>query len=217
MGSGKTNLVSAVIDASLDDRKQGISAAPILYYYCGDQEGSSGRCDPRDVMRSLLRQLSVADDGTCTIAEQVHLEFKRRQAEAKVYLGTMGKLEPHECTRWITELLRNDQALIIIDAIDEVETSDRHLLLRELVALRDDPTCTVKLFLSSRDDTNISHWLEGTPEVCLQTRLTRDDMRLFVHRCVSLAITNRCLLNGKVDNYLQLELEKSLLDGADGM
>ncbi|KAF2819885.1 hypothetical protein CC86DRAFT_248167, partial [Ophiobolus disseminans] len=73
------------------------------------------------------------------------------------------------------------------------------------------------LFFSSRDDANISHWLEGTPELCLQVDLARDDMQLFVHHCVSLAITNKQLLNGKVDASLQLKMEKYLFDRADGM
>jgi hypothetical protein len=217
MGSGKTNLVSAVVDAAMEDRTQGVSAAPILYYYCGDQEGSGGKCDPQDVMRSLLRQLSVKEDGSCEIVEQVLLEFQRRQAIAKSHMGPMGKLEPSECTRWIIELLRTDQVFIIIDAIDEIHVSDRHLLLKELIALRDSTTANVKIFLSSRDDTNLSQWLDGIPDIRMQTTSTRDDMHLFVHHRVSMAIANKQILDGVVDSDLQFALENYLLDRADGM
>jgi hypothetical protein len=217
MGSGKTNLVSAVVDAAMEDQTQGLSAAPILYYYCADQEGSGGRCDPQDVMRSLLRQLSVKDDGSCEIVEQMLFEFQRRQAIAKSHMGSLDKLESSEYTRWIIELLRTYQAFIIIDAIDEIDVSDRHPLLKELITLRDSQYASVKIFLSSRDDTNLSQWLEGTPEIRLQTMSTRDDMQLFVRHNVSMAIANKQLLDGVVDTGLQLELEKYLLDRADGM
>jgi len=214
LGSGKTNLMSTVIDDSL----QGTSVQSfVLYYYCGDTQGHGGRCDAKDVMRSLLRQLTVKNEETFEIVEQVHLEFKRREARGKVGMGTMDKLEPHECTHWIAELLQTDEVTIIIDAIDEIDVADRHLLLNELLVLRDDPARVVKMLLSSRDDTNISQWLEGAKELRLQASLTQADMQHFVVHCVSTAINNKHLLDGKEDLPLQSKLESYLLDRADGM
>jgi hypothetical protein len=154
LGSGKTNLVSAAIDESLSNTHA--QASPVLYYYCGDNKGHGGRCDAKDVMRSLLRQLTVKNEATFEIFEQVHLEFRRREARGKVSMGKVDALEPHECTHWIAELLQNDTAIIIIDAIDEVDVADRHLLLKELISPRDDSACVLKILLSSRDDTNLS-------------------------------------------------------------
>jgi hypothetical protein len=216
LGSGKTNLVSAVIDESLLQSAQA-QASPVLYYYCGDVKGHGGRCDAKDVMRSLLRQLTVKNDDTFEIVEQVHLEFKRREARGKVGMGKVDALEPEECTHWITELLQSDQATIIIDAIDEIDVADRHLLLRELITLRDDPARILKIFVSSRDDTNLSQWLKGVTEIRLQASLTQTDMHNFIGHCVSSAIDNKQLLDGLVDSALQSELESYFLDRASGM
>jgi hypothetical protein len=214
LGSGKTNLISAVID----DLLQGTNAqSPILYYYCDDIKGHGGRCDAKDVMRSLLRQLAVKNEGTFEIFEQVHLEFKRREARGKVGMGDVDKLEPHECTQWITEVLATDQAIIIIDAVDEIEVADRHLLLKELIVLRDDSTRVVKILLSSRDDTNLSQWLKGATELPLQASLTRVDMQHFIGHCVSTAIDSKHLHDGVVPSAFRSELESYFLDRADGM
>jgi hypothetical protein len=214
LGSGKTNLISAVIDDSL----QGTNAQPpVLYYYCGDIKGHGGRCDAKDVMRSLLRQLTVKNEDTFEIVEQVHLEFKRREARGKIGMGNVDRLEPHECTHWIAELLQTDQATIIIDAIDEIDVADRHLLLKELIALRDDSARVMKMLLSSRDDTNLSQWLEGATELRLRASLTQTDMQHFIGHCVSTAVDNKHLLDGMVDSSFRLELESYFLNRADGM
>jgi hypothetical protein len=168
-------------------------------------------------MRSLLRQLTVKNEATFEIVEQVHLEFKRREARGKGSMGNVDALEPHECTHWIAELLQTDTATIIIDAIDEIDVADRHHLLKELIALRDDSDRVIKILLSSRDDTNLSQWLEGATEICLQASLTQADMQNFIGHCVSSAIDNKHLLDGMVDSALQSELESYFQDRANGM
>jgi hypothetical protein len=214
LGSGKTNLISAAVDDSL----HGTSVqSPVLYYYCGDTKGYGGRRDAKDVMRSLLRQLTVKNEETFEIVEQVHLEFRRREARGKVGMGNVDKLEPHECTHWIAEILQSDEATIIIDAIDEIDVTDRHLLLKELIALRDDSGRVTKMLLSSRDDTNLTQWLEGATELRLQASLTEADMERFIGHCVSTAVDNKHLLDGRVDSLFQSQLESYLLDRADGM
>jgi hypothetical protein len=214
LGSGKTNLISAVIDDSLQSTN---AQSPVLYYYCGDIKGHGGRCDAKDVMRSLLRQLTVKNEETFEIVEQVHLEFRRREARGKVGMGDVDKLEPHECTHWIAQLLQTDEVIIIIDAIDEIDVTDRHLLLKELIALRDDSGRVTKMMLSSRDDTNLAQWLEGSTELRLQASLTQADMQSFIRHCVSMAVENKHLLDGGVDPLFQSELESYLLYRAVGM
>ncbi|CAN9314042.1 unnamed protein product [Alternaria alternata] len=214
LGSGKTNLISAVIDDSLQSTDV---QSPVLYYYCGDAKGHGGRCDAKDVMRSLLRQLTVKNEDNFEIVEQVHLEFRRREARGKVGTGDVDKLEPYECTHWIAQLLQTDEVIIIIDAIDEIDVTYRHLLLKELTTLRDDSARVTKILLSSRDDTNLGQWLEGATELHLQASLTQADMQHFVNHCVSTAIENKHLLDSRVDPLFQSELESYFLDRADGM
>jgi hypothetical protein len=135
LGSGKISFVSTVVDDYMMQKQHGVSAAPVLYYYCGDVQGKSGTCDPRDIMRSLLRQLSVKNEETHEIVEQIHLEFKRREAYSTIGMSLVDKLEPHECTHWMKELLHDCATVIIIDAIDEIQVANRHLLLKELIRL----------------------------------------------------------------------------------
>jgi hypothetical protein len=82
----------------------------VLYYYCDDNKGHGGRCDAKDVMRSLLMELTVKNEDTFEIIEQVHLEFKRREVWGKVGMRNVDKLESHECTHWIDELFQTNEA-----------------------------------------------------------------------------------------------------------
>jgi hypothetical protein len=75
----------------------------------------------------------------------------------------------------------------------------------------------VKIFLSSRDDTNLSQWLEGATELRLQVEMTQNDMHRFVNHCVSSAISNKQLVDGVVDIGLQAKLESYLLARAGRM
>lgn len=60
-GSGKSNICSAVIDSHLARGQQANApAAPVAYYYCVSCDFEPERAKPDDVMRSILRQLTVS-------------------------------------------------------------------------------------------------------------------------------------------------------------
>jgi hypothetical protein len=88
-----------------------------------------------------------------------------------------------------------------------VAIGDRRLLLKELIALRDDSARAMKILLSSRDNINLAQWLEGATELRLQASLTQADIQHFIGHCVSTAVDNKHPLDGAVDSCLRSQLE----------
>ncbi len=216
-GSGKTTIVSAVIDAFLREHSINQLSAPIAYFYCGDSRFGRAWADPDEIMRSLTRQFAVADRENMKVHEQAFLEYSRREAEAKVDGFEMPKLRSGECAKLLLDLLGANPSVIIVDGVDEVEEHRRHELLNALIKLRDESTSVVKIFLSSRDNSNI---FAGVPDALMlrvQDVDTRSDMEVYVRHCVSSAIETRNLLNGCVSAELREDLISFLLDRAGEM
>lgn len=216
-GRGKTNLVSAVVDTCHDEKRKNTLAAPVAYFYCADEVGRGG-ADPDEIMRSLTRQLAVIDRTNYIVHEQVSLEYERRAAEAKLDgFEVVPKLRSVECTDRILNILGSNPATIVIDGVDEVERAGRHILLESLIRIRDESPSVIKIFLSSRDDSNIFAHLPDAVMLRVQEADTRNDMELFVKHRVNAAILSRDLLDGSVSKSLQDNLVSYLLDRAGEM
>ncbi|KAK2784599.1 hypothetical protein FQN53_008426 [Emmonsiellopsis sp. PD_33] len=216
-GCGKTSLVSAVVDAFLDEKNKNPLAAPVMYFYCGDSRVGRGRADPDEIMRSLIRQLAVIDKTEHKVHEEIQIDYERREALAKLDGFEVPWLRSSDCADLILKILGNNPATIVIDGVDEVEQHRRHTLLESLIRVRDESSSVIKIFLSSRDDSNIFARLPDAVMLRVQETNTRQDMELFVKYRVSTAIKNRNLLDGNVPPSLEDGLVKFLLDRAGEM
>lgn len=75
----------------------------------------------------------------------------------------------------------------------------------------------MKVFVTSRDDSNIHALLPNALAVRIQKGHVNQDMNEFVHREVSMAIQNRRMLNGIVSESLKEALTSVLIAGAGEM
>ncbi|KAK2774275.1 hypothetical protein FQN52_004300 [Onygenales sp. PD_12] len=216
-GCGKTSLVSAVVDAFLDEKNKNPLAAPLMYFYCGDSRVGRGRADPDEIMRSLIRQLAVIDKTEHKVHEEIQIDYERREALAKLDGFEVPWLRSSDCADLILKILGNNPATIVIDGVDEVEQHRRHTLLESLIRVRDESSSVIKIFVSSRDDSNIFARLPDAAMLRVQETNTRQDMELFVKYRVSTAIKNRNLLDGNVPPSLEDGLVRFLLDRAGEM
>ncbi|GKZ48065.1 hypothetical protein AbraIFM66951_011816 [Aspergillus brasiliensis] len=216
-GSGKTYLTASVIDAFLAEHSLNTRSAPIAYFYCGDSRFGKKWADPVELMRTLVRQFAVVDKTKLRIHEAVSLEYERREAEAKLDGFDIPKLQCDECANLILGILGANPAVIIADGIDEIEEYRRHEFFDAINRIRDESASVVKVFLSSRDDSNIFAALPDAMTVHVQEVDTRPDMELYVRHCVSTAVSTRNLLNGCVPDGLQQQVISFLLDKAGEM
>ncbi|KAJ6180539.1 hypothetical protein N7519_011000 [Penicillium mononematosum] len=216
-GSGKTCLTSAVVDNYLREHTLNSLSAPMAYFYCGDSRLGRSWADPDEVMRSLTRQFAIVDRERLKVHESITLEYARREAEAKLDGFEKPRLRATECTDLILNILGANPAVIIVDGVDEVEEHRRHELLNELIRIRDESASVVKVFLSSRENSNVMAVLQDASMLRVQDTDTRQDMEVFVEHCVSTSISARNLLDGNVSDDLRHKLTQFLLNRAGEM
>ncbi|KAH9892086.1 hypothetical protein F4778DRAFT_323682 [Xylariomycetidae sp. FL2044] len=107
-GSGKTNLVSIVIDDLLSRARQ--DTTPCAYFYFDYQNQDTQ--DPGSILRCLLRQLT-----------QPMISIPKSVSDLYDRLGERGDAMPlHECERIIVELAKTSRGLyLVFDALDECD------------------------------------------------------------------------------------------------
>ena len=213
-GSGKSSLASAIVDSFLLDAASQTSPAPIAYFYCTKTVAESMRGDPDEILRSVLRQLSI-NPVHKSVHSVVDAEYKRREAEALSDGFEVQKLDGQTCVKLILDITALNPATIIIDAIDEIPPPRRYELIQGLKTIRQDSGSVVKVFMTSRNDGQINTLLsDEAVEIQINASNNESDIRSFVHRHVSLAISSCNLLNGRVAGDLHADLERSLVQSA---
>ena len=217
MGSGKTSLASAVVDSLLQEISTQASSAPIGYFYFTNNYSETERSNPDEIMGSILRQLTVSYRSSSTVHERVLQEYKGRQEVAKVDGFEVTRLQAAECVKLILDTTAANPATIVLDAVDEIQSSSRHVLLSALIQIVQDSLSVVKVFVTSRADSNIYALLSGAVAVRIQNEHTRKDMDEFVHQEISSAIQNRRMLNGVISDHLKRDLTSVLRAGAGEM
>ncbi|PLB46372.1 hypothetical protein P170DRAFT_215217 [Aspergillus steynii IBT 23096] len=148
-GSGKTKLVSAVIN-----NIQQHSTSPVAYFYCNRSNAEGERSIPREIIRAILRQLASSDPDV-PIKEPVVREYESRKEQAQKDGSSLRELTIEDCTKLIREITRSNPATIIIDALDECDQFTCHELLDALHDIVAGSEEVVKIFVSSRDDVDV--------------------------------------------------------------
>jgi Cdc6-like AAA superfamily ATPase len=216
-GSGKTSITSAVIDSLLKEQRQNLPGIPTLYLYCGDSEPGSRTATASDIMRSLTRQLAIVDREQRKIHEQIWLEYQRRMTEAKLDVEEVLPLSCGSCMDLMLDIFATNPAVIVLDAIEEMEEDSKSELLHALVNIRKTASSAIKIFLSSRYDTKTNNLPDDEIKVQVDAQQTRADMEKLVQRSISTATEEWKLTGLNVGPTLQAELEAFLLKNCGEM
>ena len=127
------------------------------------------------------------------------------------------KLDLDEIVDIIMELLAENPATIVIDALDECDSSSRQNLLLALNKLVKTSPTILKVFVSSRDDHDIVHRLAKSPNLFISTSDNSKDIQDYIRSQVSLAIEDERLLCGDVSEELKEHIVQRLKAKAEGM
>jgi hypothetical protein len=215
-GSGKTKLVYSVIEHLQKESATTTSPAPIAFFYCVRAEGEPQRADPDEILRCILKQLSCSK-ANLPVREPVARLFKKRQDDADDTGDEPAKLTGTECEKSIVSLLEQNPATIIIDALDECDPKRRYELFKALDNIIQKSPSLVKVFVSSREDSDIVCRLERSPNILIDAMDNGDDIERFVHTEVDKAVSDKRLLGGVVSNTLYTKIVQKLVRGAQGM
>ncbi|KAI6081499.1 hypothetical protein F4821DRAFT_26052 [Hypoxylon rubiginosum] len=215
-GCGKSTLFSAVIDCFLRQPGTGPPPAPCAYFYCANILSEPARAAPDEILRSIVRQLSVdLNDGT--IDQHVLSAYDARTKDARKNEIGLAKLEVSECVSLLQNLTTNNPAYIAIDNIDELYEEDRAKLLEALEQVAAGSTSVIKVLLTSRDNTHIEALLESATKIRISPDGNNRIVKIFVQKQLDTAIRRRRILNGKVSSSLRQRLSDALILGAGEM
>ncbi|KAJ6028546.1 hypothetical protein N7540_004122 [Penicillium herquei] len=150
-GSGKTYLTSNVVDHIHETSE--VSNKGFAFFYCARNEPRRAR--GASILQSIVRQLSATmkDPGYF----QSHIKDAYKKAFSK---GNIFRFE--QCKRLIQACLgQYESTTLIIDAIDECDLATRAKTIDALRSFMVNTERPVKIFISSRPDSDIGIQLEN--------------------------------------------------------
>ncbi|TVY64249.1 Ankyrin repeat domain-containing protein [Lachnellula suecica] len=193
------------------------SSPPLFaYFYCTRSDAERERANPDEIMRSILKQLSCSK-ANLPIREPVAGEYKKLKDEADDDGSEPIKWTTPECVDLIIQILQENSATIIVDALDECDPERRHELLFAFDRIIQESASVVKIFASSREDDDIKCRLEVSPNIFIHASDNGEDIERFVHDQVDRAIRERRLLNGDVSIKLKGQIVQVLTERSQGM
>ncbi|KAI1360880.1 ankyrin repeat-containing domain protein [Xylaria arbuscula] len=213
-GCGKSKLCSLVVHNSLrrmDDI--GDNAAPIAYFYCA-KTANKELLSSEVILNSILKQLSRSKTGD-RIHHAVLQEYQRRKQDANRDGIDPLPLTLEECGDLIVSVASDYPIQIFLDGVDELD--DARELLGVLNRIVADSSNVVKVFLSSRDVTDVALWLKHVVSLTVTSSDNSTDIANFVMRSVDNAIETKKLLKGKVSPELKQHIISRLSNGARSM
>ncbi|GLA81291.1 hypothetical protein AtubIFM56815_004934 [Aspergillus tubingensis] len=212
--------LSAIVVKYLHRQSSGISKpAPIAHFFCSRSPAEPERSDAREILRSLLKQVSLIE-GERTIRLPSVEAYQVRRAEASHTGEKPAPLTVEECVELICEIGRGTPLTIVIDALDECSSQQRGIIIEALKEIRRQCRDIVKIFVSSRHETDIAAHFEGGEIFEITPTVTEEDISQFIRAEVHSFINKWSKLHEEPIPLLQ-RLEEEIIDklvaGAQGM
>jgi len=183
----------------------------LAYFYCNRAEES--RRDPESILRTLIQQLAQTSSKDKLLTPVLDV-YKDREETGQL----SSRLTLKECQGLLVQLMtRYPQTTICIDALDEVDHKLRFELLEALSHVVERSNTTVKIFATTRMDTDILMQFEMFPRIELEPDDNIDDINRFVKEKVQGKIDRKQLLHGNVPNVLKDEICQVLCERSKGM
>lgn len=174
---------------------------PTIYFYCnyGEEKWQT----TSSIVRSLLKQLSI--------------KFKSLDPRLLDIFdnGTSLSLDTSE-RLFAAALLRTETTFVVVDALDECSKEERKSLV-ELLKRQLYLDCNVKIFLASRDESDLRGILMDSISYRINADDTATDITPFVTAKIDDLIQTRQILHGNVSPGLKKDLIETISGEADGM
>lgn len=128
-------------------------------------------------------------------------------------------LQINETIDLIVELKDIDSAIIIIDGLDECSNQDREreALFQGLKEIALSPGKPVKIFVASRDETDIMVAFSDHPELWVSATDNKEDIQRYVDEQLEKEMKRKADADRPISPNLRDAIQKTLVDGADGM
>jgi hypothetical protein len=197
-----------VIDHLLETRDNTQSDEALAYFYC--DRNQKDRQDPANILRSFVLQLATSRSGDAVQPCLVEMyEQKMRKGPANP------ELSEAECVEILHKLADiYPQTTLVLDALDEADKDKRAGLIDVLDALVASAAKPVKVFISSRRDTDIKRQYEQGPNVSIEATDNADDISAFVAEQLDLYEKRR---RRKLRSAIRKDIVRILQEKSNGM
>ncbi|KAJ5725261.1 uncharacterized protein N7483_006618 [Penicillium malachiteum] len=205
-GAGKTFLMSSVIDDIQDLLSDFPDHEGFAFFYC--DRNDTLRTQALSVLQSFVRQLSTTERSP----ESMRVKLRQAYNLAR-NRGTDFQFE--QCKEQILESLNiYPRTILMIDAMDECNSEKRYRLIDALRSFILECKNTVKIFISSRPDSNIKSHLASVPSVTISASDNHDDIEKFLDLELDRLAKDKGI---RVLGRLKTEIMTKLLEKCQGM
>ncbi|KAJ5626711.1 hypothetical protein N7528_004138 [Penicillium herquei] len=167
-GTGKTFLTANVV-TYLEDHIASTGGG-FAYFFCNRDEDDRRRSSL--ILRSLVRQLATTGSIDNSIRRSLQELWEKSQKD-NLNLGLS------DCRKQLRESFDTyPTTFVVLDALDEVDKEDLHILLENIRHTMSKTENIVKLFVASRPEVGVSH--ERWPTVTIQAQDNYADIKKYV-------------------------------------
>ncbi|KAI3545421.1 hypothetical protein CSPX01_05065 [Colletotrichum filicis] len=176
VGAGKSFLTSKVIDR-YRPRPEDLLGSPendegFAHFYC--DRSLVGRRDIKSILSSYIVQL-------LTVSRHRDRWHKKLLMFCKDAAASRRSLEISECERFVRELVNTyPRSIIILDALDECEQRSRTRIVTFFRTLVRDSDRPVKVFISSRPETDILELMRTSSSIQISTADNKMDLEKYI-------------------------------------
>jgi len=178
------------------------SPEKLAYFYCNRAE--ENRREPRKILSTLIQQLaqtgSQADPSLLTQVVKIYQDREKQGQKS----APLSLVESQDLLVQMIDIY--PQTTICIDAMDEVDNDTRIFLLKCLKHVIAASKNVVKIFVTTRMDTDILTQFQMFPRLELQPDDNIGDISGYVRTKVQSMIDDSLLLHGQVPHELQQEI-----------
>jgi hypothetical protein len=209
-GCGKTILSSLVIDECRSGQTPTHTPVPLAFFYCSSSASEPDRRNAASVLRSLVRQLTIAASRHPKIYSAVLTVYDSKAEAAKLHGFNVTPLHVRECEDLVVGALEDNPALILIDALDEMDNPDD--LLESLQNISTKASNVVKIMVTTRNSSQIKHKISNARMVQITHAENSPDVERFIT-----SELDQLALQRKISPDTRDKLVKSLVSGSGEM
>ncbi|KAL0939788.1 uncharacterized protein CTRU02_206398 [Colletotrichum truncatum] len=210
MGFGKSYLTSKVIDryryqSGIAPSTAATNDEGFAHFYC--DRSNIDRRNAKSVLSSYIVQLLA-------VSRHQHKWHGLLRPFCDDSDAARRGLELTDCKRIVTQLIETyPRSILVLDALDECEEESRQDLIDFFRGLVDEATKPVKIFVSSRPETDIAKSMGRSNIIEISTLDNKGDIERYIHTVL------RKHRPGSVweENRIQDNVKEALLSKSDGM
>ncbi|EXL92236.1 ankyrin repeat-containing domain protein [Fusarium oxysporum II5] len=175
-------------------------------------ESELGRSSADGILRSILRQLTITESQS-DVRDFLYSDFQNRSKSATLQGLDLPRLSRKDCVDRIVQVAREDPITILLDGVEQVEDESCGLLLQSLSDIMSRAENVAKVFITSRNSSDILSSLPTAKEIVVAADQVHNDMARFITR----KIDDAKLISGRLSPNTRSCLIKELLHGGGEM